>query len=120
MRNLIVGLGIIGLMSVGASAQGRHWGHRGNWNGYNNGSYNNHNVNFAPPVNGSYNWANGNPYQNGYNGNYNYNYNYNNNGYNNGYYNNGYYNNGYYNNNGYYRRNNNAGQIINGLLNRRW
>ncbi|MBN9417298.1 MAG: hypothetical protein J0I12_17765 [Candidatus Eremiobacteraeota bacterium] len=116
MRNLIVGLGIIGLMTVGASAQGRHWGHKGNWN---NGAYNNYNVpGYHPPVNGTYNWNNGNPYQNGNNGNYNYNYNYNN-GYNNGYYNNSYYNNNGYYNNGNYRRNN-TGRIINGLLNRRW
>lgn len=114
MRNLILGLGIIGLLSAGASAQGRRY-HR--YRNYNNGAYynnynysnynNGYNTNYHQPINGSYNWANGNPYQNGNNGNYNYNYNYNN-----GYYNNGYYNNGY--------QYNAAGQIINGLLNRRW
>lgn len=112
MRNLLIGLGIVGLLSAGASAQGRRYHRHQNYqynngayyNNYNNGysNYNNgYNTNYHQPINGTYNWANGNPYQNG-NGNGNY-----------------YYpNNGYYYNNGY--QYNAAGQVINGLLNRRW
>lgn len=105
----IVGLGLVTLLSAGASAQAyypnawgtysRHRNYTNNYNynnGWNNGYYNNR-------------YNNGNSYyryntypNNGYYNNYNYNaYPYNNNGY--------YYNNGY--------QYNAAGQIINGLLN---
>ncbi|MBX3170740.1 MAG: hypothetical protein KF760_25265 [Candidatus Eremiobacteraeota bacterium] len=111
-RNLIVGLGIVGLLSAGASAQGRR--HHNQYRNYNNrayynkhGYYNNQGgYNYNLEQYNSWNPAWGSPYQNGNNGYYNYNYNYN------------YPNNGYYYNNGY--QYNAAGQIINGLLNRRW
>ncbi|MBX3172150.1 MAG: hypothetical protein KF760_32395 [Candidatus Eremiobacteraeota bacterium] len=118
MRNFIkpiVGLGLVTLLSAGASAQAYYypnaWGNYSRHRNYNNGYYNNNYV----------------PYNNYNNGNYYYRYNtYPNNGYYYNYntypYNNGSYNNGYYYNNGY--QYNAAGQIINGLingaLNNRW
>eukprot|EP01012_Entosiphon_sulcatum_P053099 TRINITY_DN73030_c0_g1_i1.p1 TRINITY_DN73030_c0_g1~~TRINITY_DN73030_c0_g1_i1.p1 ORF type:complete len:189 (+),score=18.09 TRINITY_DN73030_c0_g1_i1:134-700(+) len=110
MRNFmkpILGLGLLTLLSAGASAQTWHHHHwyRNNWDN-NNGYYYRYNNNYVPNNNGYYNYNYTTPY------------------YNNGYYYNTYPNNGYYYNtlpNGYYYSNGNyynpAGQIINGLIN---